>query len=120
MKFTNIENRLLKLFEENNFLENDDDKIFEQIFSIINYIKDKKIKNELFDVTHISTKIDDLIPSMKIKEKEYFDNVNGLFNIILKNDEYSTKFNPLQMKRLKDMKITNLHNIEHSSILLEI
>ena len=116
---TTIENRLLRLFEENNYLKNDDDQIFEKIQEIINYIKEHKSKNEKIDDDHISNQIDDLIPSMKIKEKEYFENINGLFNIILKDDEYITKFNPLQIKRLKDMKITNLHNIEHSSILLE-
>ena len=113
---TNIENRLLSFFNSNNYSDED---IFEKILDVIDFVKNNKENNKIYDEDLLISKIDDINVNINKYTKEYFENIDNLFNNILRNDNYISYYNELQIKRLKSIQINGLNNLENSSLILD-
>jgi len=100
---TEVEDRLLSFFNENKYLDYDDDKIFMAINEIILNIKQNKTNKSVLDNSSITDKLDNLYEPMKSKSNDYLKNIESLYNEIINEDEYYNEYNKLQLTRLKNI-----------------
>jgi hypothetical protein len=96
-----IENRLLNVINEDYI--NKDDIIynnFNNIGKLIKLIIYKKTNKEIFDEEEIFNQFNILLKELIIYQKNYIDNIDKLYNNLIKNDMY-LQFNDHQKNRLK-------------------
>ena len=115
---TDIENRLISFFNENNYLENDDVGLFNKLNEYVSDIKQHKLNKKNINQSDITDKILTLKADMTEKKLLYFDNMNELYKEI-SSGEYYNEYNRLQLARLKSIKLTNLNNIENTHLMIE-
>ena len=114
---TNIENRLQGFFNVNEYQEDDD--TINKILEVIDLVERHKEDHKLYDESDLIKRIDDININIKDSIEEYFNNVDSLFNNILRNENYISKYNELQLDRFKAIKISGVNNIENSSLILD-
>jgi len=112
-----IENRISLFLNNDKYLKHDD--IFNQLNDIINNIIHQK-SNKKYDIENIKKDIKTFLPIINSKKEEYLQNIDDLFNLILKNDSYLSGFNKHQILRVKNIlpRIRDLHNIDNISLIL--
>lgn len=115
-----VENRLYSFINNDKYLKDvEDSLIFQQLNTIIEKIITDK-QNKSFNLEETQKDIKTFLPILNSKKEEYLQNINDLYNNILKNDTYYSKFNKLQITRIKNLvpKIKDLNNIDNISLIL--